>query len=316
MRSRSSFLTKATAAITTAVLVTGSAGCEARVYGSTGSKSDGPELTVVAPKEPADGAVQAPAAVASSTFDGLSARTEQATDDAADDGAAITVAVLDRNTNQLITNGRGNSIAIASVVKLFIADDLLLQVAKGQTQLTPADQQMFDAMLRSSDDSAAETFWNRSGGSAIVNRVVARYGLKQTVPPNNGRWFNTMSTATDLVQYYDMLLSGTGGLPPERADVILNDLAHSTPTAPDGMVPGGVYPQRFGIPEGLPGEPVAVKQGWMCCVGSDWMHLSTGVIGLDRRYVMAISSMQPASADEARKTITQAVQTMFPTGRI
>jgi hypothetical protein len=82
------------------------------------------------------------------------------------------------------------------------------------------------------------------------------------------------------------------------------------------MVPGGVYPQRFGIPEGLPGEPVAVKQGWMCCVGGDWMHLSTGVVGRDRRYVVAISSMQPAGADEARRTITQAVKTMFPEGRI
>ena len=82
------------------------------------------------------------------------------------------------------------------------------------------------------------------------------------------------------------------------------------------MVPGGVYPQRFGIPEGFSGEPVAVKQGWMCCIGADWMHLSTGVIGTDRRYVMAISSMQPADALGARATITQAVKTMFPGGRI
>ena len=60
-------------------------------------------------------------------------------------------------------------------------------------------------------------------------------------------------------------------------------------------MPGGVYPQRFGIPEGLYAEPVAVKQGWMCCSdGGNWMHLSTGVIGPDRRYVMAIGSMQPA----------------------
>ena len=76
-----------------------------------------------------------------------------------------------------------------------------------------------------------------------------------------------------------MMLAGTGGLPPEQASIILSNLAASTPTAPDGMVPGGVYPQRFGIPEGLYAEPVAVKQGWMCCIGSDWMHLSTGVIG-------------------------------------
>ena len=113
-----------------------------------------------------------------------------------------------------------------------------------------------------------------------------------------------------------MLLSGTGGLPVEKASVILTNLAASTPTALDGMVPGGVYPQRFGIPEGLSGEPVAVKQGWMCCVGSDWMHLSTGVIGPDRRYVMAIGSMQPTDAATARNTITEAVRAMFPEGRI
>lgn len=171
-------------------------------------------------------------------------------------------------------------------------------------------------MLRSSDDSAAETFWNRSGGSAIISRVVARYGLSATRAPSNGRWFNTMSTVTDLVRYYDMMLAGTGGLPPEQASVIMSNLAASTPTAPDGMVPGGVYPQRFGIPEGLYAEPVAVKQGWMCCIGSDWLHVSTGVIGPDRRYVMAISSMQATNAETARATITQAVKTMFPGGRI
>ena len=149
-------------------------------------------------------------------FDGLQARADQATADAAKSGADITVAVLDRNTGQLVTNGRGNTIAIASVVKLFIADDLLLQVAKGQTQLSPADQQMFDVMLRSSDDSAAETFWNRSGGSAIINRVVARYGLGSTRPPGNGRWFNTISTAKDLVRYYDMMIAAPGACRPDR----------------------------------------------------------------------------------------------------
>lgn len=82
------------------------------------------------------------------------------------------------------------------------------------------------------------------------------------------------------------------------------------------MAPGGVYPQRFGIPEGLFVEQVAVKQGWMCCVGADWMHLSTGVIGPHRRYVMAIGSIQAANDDIARQTITGAVKTMFPGGRI
>jgi hypothetical protein len=118
------------------------------------------------------------------------------------------------------------------------------------------------------------------------------------------------------VHYYDMMLSGAGGLPREKADMIVDNLAASAPTGIDGMMPRGVYPQRFGIPEGLYAEPVAVKQGWMCCIGSDWMHLSTGIIGADRRYIMAIASDQPADGAEARATITQAVKTMFPGGRI
>jgi hypothetical protein len=297
-------------------VVTVVAGCEAKVYGTPPPRPGGPQLTIVAPQGSMAPLPEAPPDEPVAAFTGLDVRERQATAEASKAGADITVAVLDRNTGQLITNGNGTTIAIASVVKLFIADDLLLQVSKGQTQLSPADRQAFDQMLRQSDDSAAENFWNRGGGSAIVTRVAARYGLGSTRPPNNGRWFNTISTATDLVRYYDMMMTGAGGLPPEQASVILSNLAASTPMAIDGMMPGGVYPQRFGIPDGLFAEPVAVKQGWMCCIGADWMHLSTGVIGPDRRYIMVIGSMQAADGDTARSTITQAVKTMFPTGQI
>jgi hypothetical protein len=298
-------------------VVTVVAGCEAKVYGTPPSRSGGPQLTVVAPLGSMAPLPEASPDQPAAAFSGLEVRERQATTEAAKSGAEISSAVLDRNTGQLVTNGNLGTIAIASVVKLFIADDVLLQESKGQTVLSPADRASLDVMLRASDDSAAENFWNRSGGSAIINRVVTRYGLASTHAPDNGRWFNTTSTVTDLVHYYDMLLAGTGGLPPEKASIILSNLAASTPTAPDGMVPGGIYPQRFGIPEGLFAEPVAVKQGWMCCVDSDWMHLSTGVIGPDRRYVMAISSMQPTGdASAARQTITQAVKTMFPSGSI
>jgi hypothetical protein len=299
----------------TAAVLTVTAGCEARVYGTSPAAPESPPLTIVAPLGSMAPLPEAPPDQPAAAFTGLADRERLASAEASESGADITVAVLDRNTGQLVTSG-GGPIAIASVVKLFIADDLLLQVSKGQTQLSPEDRASFDRMLRSSDDSAAETFWNRSGGSAIIDRVAARYGLAGTRAPDNGRWFNTTSTVTDLVRYYDMMLAGAGGLPPEQAATILSNLAASTPTAPDGMVPGGVYPQRFGIPEGLFAEPVAVKQGWMCCVGSDWVHVSTGVIGPDRRYVMAISSMQATDADDARATITQAVKTMFPGGKI
>jgi hypothetical protein len=284
--------------IAAAAMLTMSTTSCAEVYGSPG----GPEAAIP----------ESPPGVAAAAFDGLPARIAQATDAAAADGAVISVAVLDRVTRQMLAGGDGQLVAIASVAKLFIADDLLSQGSTGpDAALSSADRQALDSMLRSSDDGAAETFWAARGGETIINGVAGRYGLTSTTAPSDGQWWNTMSSVSDLVHYYDALLNGSGGLSGERAQIIIDDLAGSTANGADG------YPQRFGIPDGLYAEPVAVKQGWMCCMdSSSWMHLSTGIIGADRRYVMVIESLQPSDDATARATITQAVKTMFPSGRI
>lgn len=282
--------------------------CAAEVRGAPPAAENTPQVPV-APQAPITEVPEAPPAA---PFDGLEARVTQATEDAAAaSGADITVAVLDRNTGQIASSEAAQPFPIASVVKLFIADDLLLRESRGEAELSDADRNSLDVMLRSSDDSAAQMFWDRSGGNAVIARIVARYGLTGTTAPANGRWDVTQSTASDLVRYYDMLLNGTGGLPPEQADVIIGNLAQATPTGIDG------YPQRFGIPDGLYAEPVAFKQGWFCCWnGGNQLHVSTGVIGPERRYVMAISSLDPVGAAAARENITEAVKTMFPGGTI
>ena len=286
-------------------------GCTAQVWAAPPAAENIPRATVVAPQAPLPVLPAAPPAQPTAPLAGLDARVRQATADAAASGADIETVVLDRDTGQTVSNGVNKPFPIASVVKLFIADDLLLQESEGKTQLSPADHKSLDIMLRSSDDSAAQMFWDRSGQNAIIARVVARYGLTGTTAPYNRHWDVTQSTASDLVRYYDMLLDGTGGLPPEQANVIISNLAQSTPTGTDG------YPQRFGIPEGLYAEPVAVKQGWFCCWNrGNQLHVSTGAIGPERRYVMAISSLDPVDAASARSTITQVVKTMFPGGRI
>ncbi len=287
-------------------LLTASAGFQAKVYGAPDAGSDAPRVAAPPP--------ESPHGISGAAFDGLPARIEQATQDAAANGATISVAVLDRANDQMLSNGNDQLVAIASVAKLFIADEVLSQESDGSEnsrRLSTADRQALDSMLQSSDDGAAETFWAQGGGDPIITAVAGRYGLSATAPPSDGQWWNTMSSVSDLIHYYDMLLNGAGGLPTQRAEVIVDDLARSTPIGADG------YPQRFGIPDGLYAEPVAVKQGWMCCMdGSSWMHLSTGIIGADRRYVMVIESLQPTDEATARATITQAVKTMFPSGRI
>ena len=286
-------------------------GCAPQVWGTPSTSESTTGQSVAASQAPLPVPTEAPPAQPTASFDGLDARVRQATADAAASGANIETVVLDRDTDQTVSNGVTKPFPIASVVKLFIADDLLLQQSEGKTQLSAADRKSLDVMLRSSDDGAAQMFWDRSGQNAIITRVVARYGLTGTTAPYNGHWDVTQSTASDLVRYYDMLLDGTGGLPPEQAAVILGNLAQSTPTGTDG------YPQRFGIPEGLYAEQVAVKQGWFCCWnGANQLHVSTGAIGPQRRYVMAISSLEPDDAADARATITAAVKTMFPGGRI
>lgn len=294
---------------TAAVLMVLSAtGYQANMYGAPHAAAARPRTALIAPLVQA---IMPPALAApDAAFDGLSERIQQATEEAANHGATISVAILDRSSHQLLSNGNTAPIATASVAKLFIADNVLLQEAQGKLTLSPAEHQTLDVMLRSSDDGAAEKFWSQGDGSAIITEVANRYELSSTAPPPDGRWWNTVSSAPDLVHYYDLLLDGAGGLPPDRANVILDDLATSTATGVDG------YPQRFGIPEGLWDEPVAVKQGWMCCVGENWMHLSTGVVGADRRYIVVIASLQPTDDATARATITQAVKQIFPLGRI
>ena len=294
-------LTTGVSIVSVALLV---GGCEAQSRGEPAA----PALPPPASLAPAP---QSPAPQAAAPFDGLDARVRQATAEAAEEGAQIETVIMDRRTGQTVSNGVTSPFPIASVVKLFIADDLLLQVSKGEAKLSPADRSSLDIMLRSSDDSAAQMFWDRSGQSDIIARVKARYGLAGTTAPWNGHWDVTTSTAGDLVRYYDMLLDGTGGLPREQANIIMGNLAASTPTGTDG------YPQRFGIPEGLYAEQVAVKQGWFCCWdGANQLHVTTGAVGPDRRYVMALSSLDPTSEAAAREHMTAAVKTMFPGGRI
>lgn len=242
---------------------------------------------------------------------GLDVMADRAVLKGQESGADISISVLDRQTGQLVTRGDASPFPTASVSKLFIADDLLMELAQTNGALSVEDSRRLDTMLRASDDFAAGEFWERGGGNAVITRITERYGLRETTPPYDGNWWNTMSTTADLVRYYDKLIDGSGGLPAQQANTILSDLAASAPVGIDG------YPQRFGIPDGLFAEPVAVKQGWMCCWnGPNQVHLSTGVAGTDRRFAIAIASMQPVDEATARDTITEVLKTMFPGGRI
>ena len=105
MRRRPSSRATAIAAIMIAALVV--SGCEARVYGTPPAESDGPQVTVVAPQNNTVPMPEAPPRAPSKGFDGLDARTQQASADATKSGADISVVVLDRDTGQTVSGGDG-----------------------------------------------------------------------------------------------------------------------------------------------------------------------------------------------------------------
>lgn len=259
----------------------------------------------------------------------LAQRIDEATELAAERGAAVTVAVLDRATGARTLGGVNEPLATASVVKLFIADDLLFRESIGEILLTDEDYDLIRTMLTQSDDSAANLLWEAFDGEEIVERVAERHSLDGTVASVDS-WWNTITTASDILTWYDDLLSGRGGLGESATARIIGSLLEFDPTGSDG------YDQRFGLADGLPSAvDLGMKAGWMCCLDAQWIHLSTGFFGNYHRYVVAVMSLEKVhyedpeydggflpdtsvydasnddSARHARETVTMVVETVF-----
>ena len=224
--------------------------------------------------------------------DGLPGRIDAAVAVAADRGARLTVAVLDRESGTRVLGGADEPFETASIVKLFIAEEILRQEALGEATVSDTDRELIRSMLRSSDDSAATVLWEAYGGPEIVEHVVERHDLTGTTPPDPGSWWwNTTTTASDLLTWYDDLL---GGADEEVSARIIGHLTEYTDEGLDG------YDQRFGLPAGSDDlADLGVKQGWMCCPADEWLHLSTGFFGEDHRYVAVVVARETVTYDES-----------------
>lgn len=184
----------------------------------------------------------------------------------------------------------------ASMVKLFLAEDVLHRARAGVLALTAADHELLTEMIRRSDDPAASAVWVRFDGAQAVRAVADRYDLTGTEPPRRpGQWGQTTTTARDLARFLSLLPVLAH---PEDAATLVGWMRSATALAADG------FDQRFGLFGTLPGRP-AVKQGWMCCVeGSRHLH-SVAVIG--SRVIVLLSEVpRTVGYDQARAWLTAA----------
>ncbi|MDL4814000.1 hypothetical protein [Actinomadura opuntiae] len=155
--------------------------------------------------------------------------------------------VFDLDAGRVVVERRAAEVfRAASVVKVLLALDFL----RGRV-VVGRDRGLVEAMLRVSDDAAASEVWERGGRAEIVERMVRRIGLRETVPPPAdmaGWWGYTGISAADVVRVYRYAL----GVPEGR--FVLRELRRMAPRAADG------FDQVFGLPR-VAGE-WAVKQGW------------------------------------------------------
>ncbi|MFF5677219.1 hypothetical protein [Streptomyces althioticus] len=121
----------------------------------------------------------------------------------------------------------------ASVVKLLLALDFLWN--RSPAGIPDADRARLDAMLRSSQDSAANHYWSTYGGPAIADRMITRLGLVDTAPPPagyEGYWGYTAISARDTVKIYRHILETAPG---DVRDFIMQRLRQSTRCASDSF---------------------------------------------------------------------------------
>ena len=157
----------------------------------------------------------------SAGFDGLEARTRQTSADAARSGATTEIVVLDRTTGQIVSNGASQPVPIASVVKLFIADDLLLQEAKepdATDSCRPRVAGPHAALLRRRCGPDLLGPQRRERHHRAGGRAVRDCG--GTTAPYNGHWDVTLSTARTSSATTPCCWTAAAGCP-EQAEVIL-----------------------------------------------------------------------------------------------
>ncbi|HEX5494687.1 MAG TPA: hypothetical protein VFX70_08965 [Mycobacteriales bacterium] len=184
------------------------------------------------------------------------------------------VLVADRHTGQTIVSiGADTPVPAVSVAKLLFAVDVL-DTAGGADRLAPATLGLLYRMIATSDDALASAFYSSGGGNQIVERVAARYHLRDTGPsPEPQYWGDIRISAADMASLLAQMLAD-----PRTGAFLGSAMLSSTAIARDG------YDQEFGM-NAVDGA--GSKQGWGCCLGG---VVSIHSIGFTADEIVAVLS--------------------------
>jgi hypothetical protein len=216
-------------------------------------------------------------------------------------GIEVGVAVQDRKTGKIIAGKYADQqFYSASVVKLFLITEILADREAGELPVSDSDISLMQQALSASNDNAMDALWEQFDGPTLISDLISMLHLTgTTAPTDTAQWGETLITARDTITVYDYVLTR---LDTSDRGLILDALAAATPDGADG------FDQSFGLLDRLLTPAAKAKQGWMS-YGPEYLLHTTGLLGSDNRYVVALLTSQPAAAgwDAARTTDNQAI---------
>ncbi|MFG2047651.1 hypothetical protein ACGFIW_09500 [Micromonospora sp. NPDC048935] len=178
--------------------------------------------------------------------------------------------VLDRRTGEIIgSKNMGETSTTASMIKAWVVADYLRRAADaGQT---PSNAKLADATLiiRDSDNTRAQQFYNQVGGAASIKRLISMCKLTDSkVAPDRG-WSETALSPRDAARMGNCIATGTAA-GPKWTKWLLNEMK---------LVRGA---GDFGIRKAFPAaqrKQIAIKNGWIDRIEVQQMHINCMAIG-------------------------------------
>jgi hypothetical protein len=206
----------------------------------------------------------------------------------ADGFASFTL--VDRANGRRIGDARSaQPMFTESTIKAWLAADLLATRAAAGAQLTPYETARMTAMIRLSDDNAAEVIWRWLGGDESIADMVRVCRLQDTkVYPS--WWSKTEISARDLARLGDCIVPGKNKFLSPKVGAPLLALMRSVDPS-----------NAFGIQQVNPAGPgirIAVKNGWTehgSADGTIWNVNCLGIWGAGNRWVLAVTTRYPAT---------------------
>ena len=176
--------------------------------------------------------------------------------------------LMDRRTGEIWGSANQNATTWpASMIKAWIGSDFLRRQSEAHATVDQARLDEITALIRDSDNDAAEDLFYSNGGNAVITRLIGLCKLTDTTADRRGWGFLNIS-ARDTVRMADCIADGTAA-GPQWTNYML-DLMRN------------VREGNWGIRDALqPADAakVAIKNGWLDYDDDGYWHVNCMAVG-------------------------------------